>query len=616
MGFNSVFISLQEVFPQVDIRVLKAVAIEHPKDPDAAVECILSEVLPCLPCPTESHRTQPDCLEVENLIVGEEEPELQRIVEGEIAGSPSNSRYVVSEDDNYMINTTDSPYDDSKIFNEEPVGSLVLSPHGGNGDNLQTSTCRFRYTLLDQPSDTETEELIPLEKSQNDSVMEESDQGSLVGYGSLIEGDCFPDCCNDVSTFNIKDFNEVVDWYSSETCGVYNEDQSCLDADSLEVENLPATSELIPSSEEETSYSANSGSLSVKVGDTISDFDKPDPISPSENVSAEKVFDTEVAQVENGSSSIVMASRSSQIGSIDLLEESIGEAKNNKKTLFLAMQSIINTMKELEFQEAAAEQAKREAARCDLDIPTKVEDLRQILQHAKEANNMHSGEVYGEKAILTTEVRELQSRIQNLSDERDQYLAILKEMSQTLEIRLAAAEEEIEMAKQDKLEKEKLARVALAEQELAMEMVVEESKRLQQQAEDNSKLRDFLVERGSVVDILQGEIAVIFQDVKLLKEMFDGRVPISKSLSSSQTSCLLASSSSSIKNLGYDRVPENVKTFEDMEKTCPAPSVVGQVQKSSSEKKTSPAPSVVSGDAMMPLDDGWEFFDDDEVEFI
>lgn len=31
---------------QVDIRILKAVAIEHSKDVDAAVESILSEVLP------------------------------------------------------------------------------------------------------------------------------------------------------------------------------------------------------------------------------------------------------------------------------------------------------------------------------------------------------------------------------------------------------------------------------------------------------------------------------------------------------------------------------------------------------------------------------------------
>ena len=40
----------------------------------------------------------------------------------------------------------------------------------------------------------------------------------------------------------------------------------------------------------------------------------------------------------------------------------------------------------------------------------------------------HAGEVYGEKAILATEVRELQSRLLCLSDERDKSLATLDEV--------------------------------------------------------------------------------------------------------------------------------------------------------------------------------------------
>lgn len=33
---------------QVDSRILRAVAIEHCKDPDTAVEVVLSEIIPCL----------------------------------------------------------------------------------------------------------------------------------------------------------------------------------------------------------------------------------------------------------------------------------------------------------------------------------------------------------------------------------------------------------------------------------------------------------------------------------------------------------------------------------------------------------------------------------------
>lgn len=61
-------------------------------------------------------------------------------------------------------------------------------------------------------------------------------------------------------------------------------------------------------------------------------------------------------------------------------------------------------------------------------------------------------------------------------------------MSQTLEVRLAAAEELRKATEQEKLEKEESARKALAEQEAIMEKVVRESRRLQQEAEENSKV--------------------------------------------------------------------------------------------------------------------------------
>lgn len=40
----------------------------------------------------------------------------------------------------------------------------------------------------------------------------------------------------------------------------------------------------------------------------------------------------------------------------------------------------------------------------------------------------HAGEVYGEKAILATELRELQSRLLSLSEERDRSLKIADEV--------------------------------------------------------------------------------------------------------------------------------------------------------------------------------------------
>lgn len=61
-------------------------------------------------------------------------------------------------------------------------------------------------------------------------------------------------------------------------------------------------------------------------------------------------------------------------------------------------------------------------------------------------------------------------------------------MREALEIRLSVALKEIEAAEGQKLEKEKYAREALAYQESQLEKVVEESQKLQREAEENSKV--------------------------------------------------------------------------------------------------------------------------------
>ncbi|XP_050121466.1 uncharacterized protein LOC126599177 [Malus sylvestris] len=102
-----------------------------------------------------------------------------------------------------------------------------------------------------------------------------------------------------------------------------------------------------------------------------------------------------------------------------------------QKTLFSAMELVINMMREVEVQEKAVDIVQEEASRGGLDIMVKVDDLKRMLAHAKDANDMHAGEVFGEKAILATEARELQSRLLNLSDERDKSLAILNKVDST-----------------------------------------------------------------------------------------------------------------------------------------------------------------------------------------
>lgn len=52
------------------------------------------------------------------------------------------------------------------------------------------------------------------------------------------------------------------------------------------------------------------------------------------------------------------------------------------------MDSVINLMKQVEVKEEAAKQAKTEAATGGMDLLNQVEELKRMLQHAKETNDM------------------------------------------------------------------------------------------------------------------------------------------------------------------------------------------------------------------------------------
>ncbi|KAJ6680282.1 ELKS/RAB6-INTERACTING/CAST FAMILY PROTEIN [Salix purpurea] len=356
MGFKTVYKCLTDVFPQVDVRILKAVAIEHSKDADVAVEVVLSEIIPSLS--RHSAVPSPPCEDTTPSLPsdGENEQEkesgLRRQQVSLVEGVTSEPRLVAKED----------------AKKTELISGLQGHIEG--------------------------EELILLGKPQL--------QEDILQPGSSQTPRLMPACLGQEN---------------GELCGSWTESESHWKAFDGPENATYSVAEQTPDSAEDSHHSDFSGD--------------------SENMN------------------------SKQLGQIELLEENVEAAKDNKKTLFLEMESVMILMKEAELKEMAAEQAKDEAARGGLDILIKVEELKQMLVRAKEANGMHAGEVYGEKAILATEVRELQARLLSLSDEKDNALAILDEMRQTLKSRLAAAEELMKIAELEKLEKEEAAQNAL-----------------------------------------------------------------------------------------------------------------------------------------------------------
>ncbi|KAL5995870.1 hypothetical protein ACLOJK_025942 [Asimina triloba] len=479
---------------QVDVRILKAVAIEHSNDVDAAAEFVVLEVLP-----TISSRLA-DC-----------KPASQQ------AEHPSGR--VESEEPSSLLNCHEAP---AEIHQRAKFSPTVCTGEDFGGAHQQMDSSCVQLTSLDDSSsgaslhspsdrdqtsvDSETRVVFPT-NGHNTSVMVGSKQYS---YSAVVSGThkdasvadensssqpCIPELpCNkpDVDHFVASNGGKCEN----------HSDTSSLEGEST-IQNFPVQSIIAEEKYDLIDHVSTEGkndcfSISECIG-TISTCSSEPQLTASAN--PDDLPGTTDAYHDSQHATAI---QSSQTTSIDYLEEFITNARSNKKTLLSAMESILDMARDVEQQEKAAEQVKEEGANDSVVTLAKVEELKQMLDHAKE-------------------------------------------MRQELEARMAAAAREIDIAERERQEKEESASKAYAEQQLIMEKVVEESKKIQQQAEENAKLREFLVDRGRVVDALQGEISVICEDVKALKERIDGRLPLSKSLSSSQGSFVLASLSSTFR---------------------------------------------------------------------
>nr|KYP31157.1 hypothetical protein KK1_048797 [Cajanus cajan] len=561
MGFNSVYRSLQEIFPQVDARLLRAVAIEHPKDADIAVGIVLAEVIPFI-----SKKLPPATVQDNN------------------HGAPLNVEVESEEECNRLRH--------HQLVDDIDVGPSS-APHSISVEITKSADQSFGLNLN-----------VALDKStlSNGSNSNEATD-KFIGMDDK-ELNVFQ---NAEDNFDEETLNKIAQETSNEFSQEDNENfgQRQLQAD-VDCENLTSSADDYDATTSHRMEECQINFFGVEIsGDQEVCHVQENTLNSKDSVQSEldaasSSAGGKTSDVEYDIGGKNAVSQYSQVCRIDQLEEIIDEAKTNKRTLFSSMESLINLMREVELQEKAAEQANMEAATGGSNILARIEEYKTMLVQAKEANDMHAGEVYGEKAILATELKELQSRLLSLSDERDKSLAILDEMRQILEARLAAAEDLRKAAEHEKLEKEELSRQALVEQEALVEKVLHESGRLQQEAEENSKLREFLMDRGRVVDMLQGEISVICQDIRLLKEKFDANLPLSKSFTSSQTTCKLASSGSSHKSLASSIASDS----SEIGKASRTASIESLHSKSGHAEEKSKADQNA-------LDDGWDIFEKD-----
>lgn len=612
MGFNSVYKVLQEVFPQVDSRILRAVAIENSKDADVAVGVVLSEVMPSL-----------------------------SVKSGKVATSPNQGPSLPNGPNPYgdveVSNTADGTYSTAVNYGvSEEVIPPQQVPSRKPGESIFSEfDIPYANFIASGPNNVTDEVQVIV-----DAVDEFGENISLPGrhqVSSSEESPIFPRRSYMMVKLGNQLLNDTDGFTNS--LSLHEEEQSSLDelvrknhrsvtpvpdmdpADFQIISpnnsegNSQHLTEPIPPVTQVEEPEANVPSLTASGGDICSsemaDCQNVDMVNIVSDISVKdlekqepsgvnSLFASDMGDFEDETSMKAIAtSRSGQMYSAELLEGIIENEKSEKIALRSAKDSLLSFISEVEMKEKSVEKAREEAAHGGLDTLARVEDLKKMLQRAKEANDMHAGEVYGEKAILSTEMRELQSRLHSLSDERVKALAILDEIHQALEVRLILAEAEIKEAELEKLEKEESALKYLAHEESRMQEVVEESKILEQQAEENSKLRELLIDRGRLVDILQGEISVICQDVKSMKTKFDQGVPLSKSLSSSQTTSVSTFSSSSVLGASFEKLPGTEVVASP--KNGKAALTLTDDELLYGNK--------IPGTGMELVDDGWELFD-------
>lgn len=210
-----------------------------------------------------------------------------------------------------------------------------------------------------------------------------------------------------------------------------------------------------------------------------------------------------------------ITTRSYQIARINKL---VADITNGKEALSSLYESTTIKMKEVELQEENSRKAKQDAIEAHQGFVAMVENFNQLIENSKESNDKQAQIVCGEKSLLATLAQDLQSRLTKLSAERDDTLTIVEEIKFELDARLATSIEEETAAREQISQEEKLALLVRKEKEAEMGSIMEESMKLQKEAEENILLKGLLSDRGRIIDILKGEISSIHEKVIALKE--------------------------------------------------------------------------------------------------
>ncbi|KAM0931701.1 hypothetical protein ACQ4PT_000161 [Festuca glaucescens] len=471
MAFKQVFYALREVFPQVDLRILKAVASQYSSDVDAAVGFVYSDVLPAVSEPTETHYALEDIDYAEHAHTDSKKPNLH-------SGRIPLVDLGAQEDASVLFGCA---------VKHEGQMPLRLS----NAEDSQTSK-----NLLDVPT------IHTLSKANDNydlQVLFENIDNTGKESGVLRTAENPPELnnlANDDSFHNL--FAEL----------------STVDKTTETPSNFPGKggSDRVHKEEPTLIHSNNCGTFNSTC-----------------NFNDDKHFVCPIVELDafRPNEECKMPGAHKSEGILDISTHSYHITDLNKNI----SDTTKSKMKEVELQEENSRLAKQNANKAHQNYLAMVEHFNQLIKNSKESNDKQAQVVGEEKCLLVALTQDLQSRLAKLSAQRDEALATVQEcffsyptvqIKCELDARLATSMEEEATALEDIMQKEKVSLLVRKDKESTVGSIMEESRKLQKEAEENILLRGLLLDQGRLIDIMQGEISNIHANVVAMKERISG----------------------------------------------------------------------------------------------
>lgn len=559
---ESALASMQELFPKVDVRILRGALLSHDRDVDEAAEWICTEVVPEMDGDSEadseaslsdhavlrdtsgdgilhSHDKDIDT-DITNSYMEDIIPPIVFTSDTEMPGG----------DNSVVAHMIDAPTFELEDRNEDTgIDGDILN--GGLEVTQGRQEGELDAKVAEMVDDDQQPQPQPLETPVS-SVIAEAISNLLVSSGPLsispevtpldVTGDQDVDPVTPVSPVSPVSRGSGVPGHDMDTVGEtgsqYWDVKDALPVNSEEMSGTIARGKLVEGAvklEVPTSEILSEAIVEVGVVETVVDSEETAIASAQEpSLMGLSSWERELEPAHcHGSSSMASLCESltsnsqSRFMRVEDLEQLVDAAAENKEDLKGSILEVKMLVGIICSKEVEAEAAHKDAENGGKDTMLEAEQLRQDLHRAREGLETRAGEVYGERAVLAMEARELLARVRHVKDAREAARLALDELKRELQHRLEIACKKLESAVSEKKAKEEHARMLLAREQEEMANIGKQSEALDVEAESCTKLREFLIAKGKLLDSLQGELAVRCEDVETLKLRLT--VPMTKS---------------------------------------------------------------------------------------